>query len=211
MDAHRTEDEQIESIKKWWKENGNTLLFSAAIVLFAVGGWRYWQGQQQAAAVQASTLFDNAVQGLASDNQQLVSDSAGQVVSEFSKTGYAPLSALTLAKAKHEAGDYAAAQTYLQWALDNTKDESLKHVARVRLAAALWEQDKADEALRMLEGVDQGKFVASYEDLRGDILGSQGKFDQAIQAYQLALGDETFADRENVQLKIDALKSKVAK
>ena len=207
MEAYKTEEEQVEAIKKWWKENASHVIVGVCVVLIAIGGWRYWQGQQHSSSIHASTLLDLAVDGLSDNNDQQVSDAAGQVLSEFSDTGYSPFAALTLAKSKHAAGDFVSAQTYLQWALDNTDDDALQHVARVRLAAVLWEQDKADEALQLINGVDQGKFVASYEDLRGDILASQGKASEAIKAYEIAMSDESFADPESIKLKISALKS----
>ncbi len=36
----RTEEEQIEAIKRWWKENGVSLLIGAAIAAAGVFAWK---------------------------------------------------------------------------------------------------------------------------------------------------------------------------
>lgn len=208
MEGYKTEDEQVEALKRWWAKNGMSVIIGALVVVLAIAGWRYWQAEKNATHIQASTLIEHATEAMARGDEQAVSDAAGQVLSSFSDTSYAPMAALLLAKSKYEGGDVTSAQTYLQWALDNTKDNALKHVARLRLASVLWDQDKTDEALQLINSVEHGKFVAGYEELRGDILASQGKNESAIQAYELAVSDEgAVADRESIQLKIDALKS----
>ena len=212
MEAYKTEEEQVEALKKWWEKNGTSVIIGAIVVVLAIAGWRYWQTEKITTNVQASTLIEHATQALDRGDDQAVSDAAGQVLASFSDTAYAPMAALLLAKSKYGSGDVESAQTYLQWALDNAKDDAVKHVARIRLASVLWDQEKPDEALQLINSVEHGKFVAGYEELRGDILASQGQNDQAIQAYELAVSDEgAVADRESIQLKIDALKSASAK
>jgi len=211
VEVYKTEDEQVEELKKWWKANGTALMVGIIVVLLAVGGYRYWTAQKHSDAVQASSLLDSAVEALANGDDQLVSDAAGQLLSMYSDTSYAPLAALTLAKSKHAVDDLTSAQTYLQWALDNTKDDAIKHIARVRLASVLWDQDKPSEALQLLDGVVPGEFVASYEELRGDIFASQGENEKAMKAYELAVVGDTFGGSETVQLKLDGLKSLSAK
>ncbi len=211
MDAYKTEDEQVEAFKKWWKENGTALVVGIIIVLLAAGGYRYWTAQKHSDAVQASALLDSAVEALANGDDQRVSDAAGQLLSAYSDTAYAPLAALTLAKSKHAVNDLTSAQTYLEWALDNTKDDAVKHIARVRLVSVLWDQDKAADALQLMDGVAPGEFMAIYEELRGDIYASQGENEKAIEAYELAVGGSAFGDTGSVQLKLDGLKSASAK
>ena len=38
----RTEEEQVEALKSWWKENGKSLIMGVVIAVAAVFGWRGW-------------------------------------------------------------------------------------------------------------------------------------------------------------------------
>ena len=40
MAEHLTDEQQFESLKQWWKENGMQLVL---LVVLAVGGWYAWQ------------------------------------------------------------------------------------------------------------------------------------------------------------------------
>jgi len=41
VDEFSTEDEQVEAIKKWWKENGTSLIVGVVLGLSVLFGWRY--------------------------------------------------------------------------------------------------------------------------------------------------------------------------
>ena len=43
MAEMRTEEEQIEAIKQWWKKNGSSLLIGVGLALAIVFGWQAWQ------------------------------------------------------------------------------------------------------------------------------------------------------------------------
>ena len=48
MEDYRTEEEQIEALKRWWSENGKSIVIGIALAGASVFGWRAWQDQQQA-------------------------------------------------------------------------------------------------------------------------------------------------------------------
>ena len=58
----RTEEEQVEAIKKWWKENGTTLILTVVIVFSGWFGWNFWQDQKQQTQENASQLYNQLVQ-----------------------------------------------------------------------------------------------------------------------------------------------------
>ena len=41
-----TEEEQVEQLKKWWKENGLSIVGGVVVGLALVFGWRSWQHHQ---------------------------------------------------------------------------------------------------------------------------------------------------------------------
>ena len=83
---------------------------------------------------------------------------------------------------------------------------ALGEIARQRLAQVLGAQNKADEALKLLEGDADKAFLATREELKGDLLVQLGRTDEASAAYQkakAALSDEAAVG--GLQIKLDDL------
>jgi histidyl-tRNA synthetase len=114
---------------------------------------------------------------------------------------------LAAAKAGVTTGEMDDAKKRLQWAADNAKEEEMRDLARLRLAGVLLDEKKYDEALKLLSVKTGDTFVMFYADLRGDVLGAQGKPAEARTAYQQALdkSDPNSNYRRLIELKIDAL------
>ena len=93
--------------------------------------------------------------------------------------------------------------------LDNSGEEELKDLARLRLAGVLLDEKKYDDALRLLETKHGESFDGLYADRKGDILTAAGKVAEARAAYQLALAKMggKGAYQNIVQMKLDALAS----
>jgi predicted negative regulator of RcsB-dependent stress response len=134
----------------------------------------------------------------------------GEIVDRFPGTAYAPMAALVVAKVERDAGELDAAASQLEWAAQNAASEEARMLAQLRLAGILLDQEKYDEALKVLDADVTQAFVAPYSDLRGDVLVEQGKTAEARAAYQQALdeSDESSGWRNVVQIKIDALGAK---
>ena len=79
-------------------------------------------------------------------------------------------------------------------------------MARQRLAQVLAAQGKAEDALKLLEGDSDKAFLASREELKGDLLVQLGRTDDARTAYEqakAALSDEAAVG--GLQIKLDDL------
>jgi predicted negative regulator of RcsB-dependent stress response len=201
------EQEQIEALKAWWKQNSRLVLLAvvAALVAFAaVSGWRYYKDRQAAQASQLYGELEKAVQG--ADTKKL-NEAAAQLVDKYPRTAYAPMAALVAAKASVDAGDLKAAGTHLAWAVEHARDDETRAVARLRLAAVRLDEKQHDEALRLLEQEHPDAFTGLYADLRGDVLVAQGKLAEARAAYKQALDklapEATY--RLIVQAKLDGI------
>ena len=208
MDEFQTEDEQVKQMKQWWAQNGKSVVTLITVGLLAFGGARYWMNTKAANAEQASALFEGVVSGLETEDYATVLDKGGAVLSQYSGTAYGAMVAFAMAKAKHDQGDMASTQTYLQWVIDNGGDDAVKQLARLRLGRLLWAQEKFDEALAAISVGVPGGFAAQIEELRGDIYLAQGNADKAKQAFNLALNAPDYAgDRATLQMKLDELGS----
>jgi predicted negative regulator of RcsB-dependent stress response len=205
LDLH--EQEQVDAVKAWWKENGKWLV--AALVLaggsfIAVHGWQSWQGRQ---AQQAATLYASVVQQLGSDDPRRIDDAAQAVVDKFGSTVYAPRAQLLAAQASIQARDDARAKSQLQWVIGQASEEELQNVARLKLASLLLDEKNYGDALKLLDAKHPESFDGLYADLRGDVLLAQGRKDEARAAYKLALDktDEKDSYRSLIQMKLDAV------
>jgi len=65
LDSYRTEDEQIQAIKNWWKENGVSTVLTLCVAVAAVFGWRGWQDQQQQKLDAAAVTYQSMLKLLA--------------------------------------------------------------------------------------------------------------------------------------------------
>jgi predicted negative regulator of RcsB-dependent stress response len=201
------EQEQLDTLKAWWKENGNRLLGVLLIAVVAMGGWRGWQYYQNKQSSEAATLYAGFLQQLESNDAKRVNDAAAAVMDKYTASGYAPRAALLAAQVNEQGKEAARAKTQLQWVIDHAAEAGLKDAARLRLAAVLLDEKNYADAMKLLEAKHPASFDGLYADLRGDVLSAQGKTDEARSAYKLAYEktDAKSMYRNLIQMKMDAL------
>ncbi|HEY1026436.1 MAG TPA: tetratricopeptide repeat protein [Pseudomonas sp.] len=206
----QTEDEQIAQLKDWWERNGKPLLAGGVLALVAVFGWQAWQkyqvNQSQGASMLYQQLLETALDPAGKPDAAKVADLAGKLNSEYGGSHYAQYGNLFVAKVAVEADRLDDAATALQAVVDKPADATLGEMARQRLARVLAAQDKADAALKLLDGKVEDAFLASREELKGDLLVQLGRSDDAHAAYQKA--KDALADDAAVgglQMKLDDL------
>lgn len=205
LDLH--EQEQVDAVKAWWKDNGKWIV--AALVL-AVGGfagergWHAWQAKQ---AQQAATLYEGVVQQLSSNDTKRIDDAARAVVDKFGATAYAPRAELLAAQANIDAKHNDQAKSQLQWVIDHAAEDGLKNVARLKLASLSLDEKNYDAALSLLNAKHSEAYDGLYADLKGDVLLAQGKTEEARIAYKVAFDKTAEQDsyRNLIQMKLDAV------
>jgi predicted negative regulator of RcsB-dependent stress response len=189
VDSYRTEEEQIEAIKRWWKENGTSTLTSIVLAVAVIFGWQAWQknksqkAEAAAAVYQEMLLAEQQVEANAV-NLANVHHLAGKLKTDFAATTYAQYAALLLAKHAVETNDLDVAEAELRWVLEQKPGSELEQLTRLRLARVVFAQDRDEEALVMIREADAGSFAPAYEELAGDIQLQAGNLDQALASYK---------------------------
>ncbi|MDH5694585.1 MAG: tetratricopeptide repeat protein [Gammaproteobacteria bacterium] len=203
----KTDEEQIEDLKKWWEKNGKFVIILLLAVVCGVVGGRAWNNYQDGLKANASSLYDQMMEAVQGGNKEAALTAGGRLVESYSESAYAVLAALNLAKLEVEKGDTQSARTRLSWAIDKAQMDSLKHVARLRLTQLLLDANELDQALSQTAVPDAGEFASAYSALKGDIYSKQGKLGEARIAYQQALERTDLAPqlRRTVQMKLDDL------
>ncbi len=207
MSDYRTEEEQGEALKKWWRENGISIVAGVVIGITAIFGWRGYNENLARQAEAASTLYEQMLIASRANDSENVNVYAKRILEDYESSSYAIFATLMLAKLSAEAGELDQAETHLRWVLKNTSQEEFKHIARLRLARILISADKIDIASETLNISNTGDFSPRYEELRGDIFVKQDKTEEARQAYQKALANSaaTEGDQSVLQMKLDDL------
>ncbi|HSG04626.1 MAG TPA: tetratricopeptide repeat protein [Marinobacterium sp.] len=205
----RTEEEQVEFIKNWWKENGMSLLISIGIAVSGVVGWKAWVSNQEADAANASALYENistVVTASVSDDAQLKSvfHLGEQLKSEYGSSAYAPMAAMLLARAAVEAGELDKAKAELEYVVSSeASDTDLQRLANLRLARVALAQAEYSAAEAALNAAGEAEYESLYHELAGDIAVAKGDLSAARAAYTRALQNAAPQARSLIQLKLD--------
>jgi predicted negative regulator of RcsB-dependent stress response len=207
------EQEQLDTLKSWWKQYGNMITWLLTIVLAGYAAWSGWNYYQRSQSTQAAQLYEELQKAFAAKDTAKVQRAAADMEDKFSRTAYAQMSALTAAKSAFDANDLAAAKAQLQWIISNARDDEYKAIARIRLAGILLDEKAYDDGLKLLAGDFPTQFAGVVADRKGDILVAQNKIDEARAAYQSALDktDQKSPGRQLIQLKLDAIGGAPAK
>ncbi len=200
---YETEEQQLEAIKRWWKENSNMVITGIAIGVASIFGWQYYQVEQAKHTEQASILYEQVLVNSADTlkiNDQMAS--VNQLEAEFKDTPYASLSALIIAKQQITAGEIDKAQQQYRWVIENANQSELKYLAKIRLSRLLLTNKQQDQALSLLNETYPESFNGMVLELKGDVFSIQGNKIEARKAYLEAISLSKSSSRW-LQLKID--------
>lgn len=221
MAINAAEEEIIESLKKWWEENGKQLILIVVVGLAAYTAWLLWSNSQTASIDSASDLYEEILTLALSDEGQagiLLSEQESvrivelseQLRSEFGGTVYAKFGSLFSAQQSVRNEDLDSAEAVLQWILDNEQggifsdaDDGLILTTNLRLGRVILAKGDAERALLLINNLDPKTFEAGYAELRGDIYMAMGREVDARDAYTAA--QEAGSNSDGLRMKLDEL------
>lgn len=193
MESYRTEEEQVEALRRWWQENGRSTLVAIVLALGVGFGYQGWKSHVETSAEGASDLYQRMLQAfsapaLSPEQQQIAVQLADQLKTEYDSSTYAQFAAMQLARVAVGANDLPAAQAELRWILGKAdKGSDVARLAQLRLARVLAAQGESEQALTILDQGGEGPYKASYAIARGDILLSMERSAEASESYAAAL------------------------
>lgn len=218
MSTHLTEEEQLEVLKRWWKDYGKTVIAAIVAAVVIYFGWTAWQDKQRVKAESASSQYDTLIKLLNVEQGKTLSDAdktnadhiANELKEKNGKSLYAQGAAFYLAKSAVDAGNLDKAVTELQWILSSKPAVATEQLARVRLARVYVAKAAYAEAQAQISEEPSKAFASEYAEVRGDILKAQGNREAAATAYKKALETTDPQNQERsmvLQMKADELKS----
>ncbi|MEJ6476677.1 tetratricopeptide repeat protein [Pseudoalteromonas piscicida] len=202
MEIYSTEEQQAEAIKRFFRENGATLVIGAVLGLGGLYGWKAYNQSQIDSAEAASEAYTQVVE---SDDVLKKSEA---FVANNADSNYAVLAAFVAAKEAIEKDDLTLAAEKLTWAAEHVENAELKATAQLRLARVLASQAQYEQALATLAQPMPEAFKAQQAEIQGDIYLAQGEQDKARDAYQSALDAAKGNNNPMLQIKLDDLAQK---
>lgn len=190
MEFYDTEEQRLEALKRWWKENGTSTIIGAIAGIALIAGWNYWQDYKKLKSAEASAIYDQLIKASESDKKDQVDKLAARLQEQYSNTGYADYAKLFQAKYKVQGGDIAGAKEILKELIAAGKDKEISHIARIRLVQLMLASGEYEQGVKLINDVDQasaGKFSDIYDELTGDLYVALDRLDEARTAYQKAL------------------------
>ena len=110
----QTEEEQVEKLKSWLRENGMAIVFGVVIGIGGLGGYRYWIDYREGQAEAASDLYVQMIEALDAGDHEAVASQAQRLIGDYAALEYATLARLALARSHVEQGEFDLAQQALQ-------------------------------------------------------------------------------------------------
>ena len=195
----KSDEEKAEALKAWWRSNGISVFAGIALTFAGMFGWNYYQENKLTNAEGASRLFSQL-------NKEDADPAAviEKINKEYGGSVYASLASLNAAKSSCEENNTDACIDLLK-AATKSPQESIAHIAKIRLARTLVSAGKVDEAQSVLSANLPKAYESLVSELNGDIHYAKKEFKEAREAYDKAIKSATGQDIRLLQMKRDDL------
>jgi predicted negative regulator of RcsB-dependent stress response len=203
--SYETEEQRVEAIRKWWSENGTSIIAGLVLGLALLFGWRYWVDHREGQREDASALFTELQQAASSGNAGRVDEVTTVLQQDYAATPYSGQASLLNAQLLAEAGKLDRAEEVLSWATLNANEQVIKDLAHLNLARLYVAQGKIDQALNELPQVEASAYLSQVEEIRGDALRARGDIEGAREAYDRAILTSGGSAPAYLQMKRDDL------
>lgn len=190
MADYQTDEEKVEAIKQWWKENGASVVLGVVVGVGVIFGWRAWQGYEDGQAQQASATFEQLLAVASRDpvDPTAVYRLGERLQDDYGSTPYPALAALVEARVAFKDGNGEQAKQALERAMAEAPDPAIDTIAALRLARLLiGEQDLAGAKAILQDREISEAFAGELAALQGDIAAAEGDIVAAQAAYRQAI------------------------
>jgi predicted negative regulator of RcsB-dependent stress response len=188
VESYLSEKEQWEAIKGWFRENGLWIVAGIAVGALGIGGWRWWDSHLDQVGREASGKYEQMLAALGRGDRTEALVLLGDLEHNYSSSPYVDQAKLAAAGVYVNVNELDKANTELQAVIQHSKDPQLALLARLRLARVQIAQQKPDDALATLNGVEPGAFASRFHEVRGDANYAKGNKAGALTEYRAARG-----------------------
>lgn len=217
MDVYKTEEEQLESIKNWFKKNGNGIVVGIVFIVVFFGGRSFWTSHMQDDHEQVyvhfetvSELRDTALTDKESDEafKAYVNGIDGLKTAK-PEHALTHLAVLKVAADFVEKAFWDDAESELRWLQEQKIEPALDSLVVFRLAQVLFQKEQFDAALALIADItmQNDDYLPRLKELEGDVYIQKEQPVKALKSYQEAAVANTEKGLTSVALqwKIDDL------
>ena len=195
MADYHADQEQLDALRRWWKQYGAPVALAVTLVVGGWFGWQQWQGARTRTAEAASLVYEEMMAGVTSASLKemapkrldAMAAAAQKLKTDYGRTQYAALAGLMLARLAVARDDLDTAATELRATMQDSRDKELAQIAQLRLVRVLTAQEKYDEALSLAGAKVPDAMVGAFAEARGDIRFLRGEAAAARTDYETAL------------------------
>ncbi len=185
------EQEQLDNLKNWWSKYGNwfsNLLLCALLATASWSGYHWWLNYQSAQAQEVNHKIDAA---LAQNKKDDAWQSAKLLVDEYPNSPHAIFGVLKTITELRQDKPEQSIQLIKRMLTEQKDDSPYKTLLMYRLSGLLFEQNKLDESLKMVQKTSvyaaNPSWSALFNERHADILLRKGDAQAAIGYYQKVL------------------------
>lgn len=203
-----SEKEQLDVIRSWWQENGNYVIAGAALGIALLIGWNQLQSGKVEKQVAASALYESVMQSVGNGDVEGAEDAALELYEGYDGTPYPAQARLAMARLYMDRGRDEDAAIALRDILDSDASSQVQAIGRLRLAKVLLYQGKPQEVVDLFDASMAEAFMSRYNEVLGDAYVALEQYDDAADAYAIALSDNPqvpTVDLTLVQMKLNDL------
>lgn len=204
MEIYQTEEQQVEAIKSYWQQNGNTIIAGIALGFAGFIGFNLYQDNKLEQEMIVSDSYQTLIEQSGKDAKDFIANGE-KFISENGNNSYVTLTALALAKESATHKDWQQVQKQLTTAIESAPTDGIKAIASLRLARVQVQLEQYSDALTTLNSNLPESFTAAIEEIKGDTYLQQGKNDLARSAYQAAIAADGITTSPSLQIKLDDL------
>lgn len=212
VDEYLSEQEQVDELKSLVRQNAPWALAGIVIGLAALVGYQQWQAWLERQSFTASQKYSATIDALSRRDANSAQKLVDELKSGYSRTPYADMAELLMARFEVETGKLDDAATLLGAIAVGAHDENLRNVAYLRLARVQRAQQKPDAALATLAKAKPDAAAPVFAEVKGDVLLDKGDKAGALAAWKEALAGKVdgLVNRELLELKISSLGGSVS-
>ncbi len=189
MHEFETEEQQIEALKRWWNENGTSLIIGLALGLAAIFAGRYYLNMKKHNSEAAGDLYYQVAAQVNQKHEEAAIEASDKLFTDYKSTPYASLASLLMARYEYEQSKTDEAVKQLNRVIKDSEQPELQNIARLRLARIQIASKKYDAAESLLAAKHAPAFNAAFEELSGDVYVAKNEIDKARAAYDKAIED----------------------
>jgi predicted negative regulator of RcsB-dependent stress response len=179
---------KIGSKQTVWEKYGKLMLICLIAFAGIYGGLQYYYHYQSEQAIKASEIYDNMLISLLKKQDKSAAKEQAEILKQqYTKTPYASLAALLLAKMEVDENQLESAMQNLKLAMQFDKNGPVHQIATIRLARVMAARENYAEALALLspKKLPEG-YAALFEETKGDIYLMQNQKEKARESYKAA-------------------------